>query len=176
VDGGGLAIFEAGLVDLRRYQMWTLGLDSFQYGLLHYLGQMRSHNNRSYLIKITGSLGECLLERYQSSHSEVLRDLGVVKGVCYLLHHFSPELLILGEDIPIKTVRAQSLVEVGLLSCFSYVFHGESCSGVDHLISHLFIVGHSVSQMLLHVIWSLVDPLEITCDDLVNLSAVFKHF
>jgi hypothetical protein len=30
--------------------------------------------------------------------------------------------------------------------------------------------------MLLHVIWPLVDPLEIACDDLVNLHAIFKHF
>ena len=115
-------------------------------------------------------------EGYQSSHSKVLRDLEVVKGVRYLLHHFNPELLILGEDIPIKAVRSQSLVEVGLLSCFSYVIHGEYRFCVDLFISHLFIMDLAVSQMLLHVIWSLVDPLEITCNDLVNLSAVFKHF
>jgi hypothetical protein len=30
--------------------------------------------------------------------------------------------------------------------------------------------------MLLHVIWSLVYPFEIACDDLVNLHAVFKDF
>ncbi len=30
--------------------------------------------------------------------------------------------------------------------------------------------------MLLHVIWSLVNPFEIACDDLVNLHAVFKDF
>ena len=30
--------------------------------------------------------------------------------------------------------------------------------------------------MLLHVIWSLVDPLEIAGDDLVYLHAVFKDF
>ena len=30
--------------------------------------------------------------------------------------------------------------------------------------------------MSLHVIWSLVDPLEIACDNLVDLHAVFKHF
>ncbi len=30
--------------------------------------------------------------------------------------------------------------------------------------------------MLLHVIWSLVYPYEIACDDLVNLHAVFKKF
>ena len=50
VDSSGLAIFEAGLVNLGRYQMWTLGLDSLQYGLLHYLGQMRSNDDWSYLI------------------------------------------------------------------------------------------------------------------------------
>ena len=30
--------------------------------------------------------------------------------------------------------------------------------------------------MLLHVIWSLVNPFETACDDLVNLHAVFKDF
>ncbi len=30
--------------------------------------------------------------------------------------------------------------------------------------------------MLLHVIWSLVYPFEIACDDLVNLHAVLKDF
>ena len=37
-------------------------------------------------------------------------------------------------------------------------------------------MGHTVFQMLLHVIWPLVDPLEIACDDLVNLHAVFEYF
>jgi len=30
--------------------------------------------------------------------------------------------------------------------------------------------------MLLHVIWSFVDPLEIGCDDLLDLHTVFKDF
>ena len=30
--------------------------------------------------------------------------------------------------------------------------------------------------MLLQVIWSLLNPFEIACDDLVNLHAVFKDF
>ena len=35
-------------------------------------------------------------------------------------------------------------------------------------------MGNTGCQMLLHVIWSLVYPFEIACDDLVNLHAVFK--
>ena len=37
-------------------------------------------------------------------------------------------------------------------------------------------MGYTSCQMLLHVIWSLVYPFEIACDDLVNLHAVFKDF
>ena len=37
-------------------------------------------------------------------------------------------------------------------------------------------MGNTGCQMLLHVIWSLVNPFEIACDDLVNLHAVFKDF
>ena len=37
-------------------------------------------------------------------------------------------------------------------------------------------MGLTVFQMLLHVIWSLIDPLEIACDDLVSLHAVFEYF
>ena len=37
-------------------------------------------------------------------------------------------------------------------------------------------MGYTVFQMLLHVIWSFVDPLEITCDDLLNPHAVFDDF
>ena len=36
-------------------------------------------------------------------------------------------------------------------------------------------MGNTGCQMLLHVIWSLVNPFEIACDDLVNLHAVFKN-
>ena len=37
-------------------------------------------------------------------------------------------------------------------------------------------MGNTGCQMLLHVIWSLVDPFKIACDELVNLYAVFKDF
>ena len=92
------------------------------------------------------------------------------------MHDFYTELLVLGEYIAIKTVRSKSLVEVRLLSCFSYVINTESRSRVDLLVYYLFILGHTVFQMLLHMIWPLVDPLEIACDDLVNLHAVFEYF
>jgi hypothetical protein len=61
MDGSGFAIFEAGLVDFRGDEMWALGLDFLKYGLLHDLGQVRSHHNGSYLIKVARTFSECLL-------------------------------------------------------------------------------------------------------------------
>ena len=92
------------------------------------------------------------------------------------MHHLRSELLVLYEYIAIKTIWSKSLIEVGLLSCQSDVFYIESRSRVDLLICHLFILGHTLFQMLLHVIWPLVDPLEIARNDLVNLHAVIKYF
>ena len=63
MNGSGFAILEASLVGLRCDEMGVLGLDSLQYSLLHDLGQMRSHHNGSYFIKIAGTLSECLLKR-----------------------------------------------------------------------------------------------------------------
>ena len=62
--GRGLALLEAGLVDLGRNQMRGLGLDLLQDRLLHDLGQVRSNNNRPDLIQSTWSLGECFLQWY----------------------------------------------------------------------------------------------------------------
>ena len=92
------------------------------------------------------------------------------------MHDFRTELLVLGEYVAVEAVRSKSLVEVRLLSCFSNVIYTEGRSSVNLLICHLFILGHTLLQMLLHVIWSLVDPLEIARNDLVNLHAVFKYF
>ena len=61
VDSNGLAFFEAGLVHLGCDEMWALSLDLIQDGLLHDLGQVRSHHDGSDLIQSTGSLGKCLL-------------------------------------------------------------------------------------------------------------------
>ena len=81
------------------------------------------------------------------------------------MHDFRTELLVLGEYVAIKAVKSKPLVKVRLLSCFSDVIYTEGRSRVDLLICHLFILGHTLFQMLLHVIWPLVDPLEIACDD-----------
>ena len=62
MNGSGLAILEAGLVDLRYDEMRALGLDSLEYGLLHNLRQVRSHYNWSNLIKTAGALSESLLQ------------------------------------------------------------------------------------------------------------------
>ena len=61
MNGSGLAILEAGLVDLRCDEMWVLRLDSLKYSLLHDLGQVGSHHDGSYLIKVAGTFSECLL-------------------------------------------------------------------------------------------------------------------
>ena len=92
------------------------------------------------------------------------------------MHVFRSEQLILGEYVAVKAVRSESFVEVRLLSCLSDVIYTEGRSRVDLFICHLFIVSHPVFQMLLHMIWPLVDLLEIAGDDLVNLHAVFEYF
>ena len=116
------------------------------------------------------------MEWHESTDSQVLRNLSSVERVSNLLHHLRSELLVLYEYIAIKTIWSKSLIEVGLLSCLSDVFYIESRSRIDLLICHLFILGHTLFQMLLHVIWPPVDPLEIARNDLVNLHAVFEYF
>ena len=92
------------------------------------------------------------------------------------MHHLRSELFVLGEYVAIEAVRSKSFVEVRLLSCLSNIIYTEGRSRVDLLICHLFILGHTLFQMLLHVIWPLVDPLEIARNDLINLHAVFEYF
>ena len=92
--------------------MWVLGLDSLEYGLLHDLRQVRSHYNRSNLIKTAGALSEGLLQWYYPANSQVIRNLGVVQRVANLLHDLGSELLLLVEEVAIEAVGSEALVEV----------------------------------------------------------------
>ena len=61
MDGSGLAILEARLVDLRRDNVRACGLDSLKYCFLHDLGEVGSHHDGSYLINIVRTYTQCLL-------------------------------------------------------------------------------------------------------------------
>jgi hypothetical protein len=45
----------------------------------------------------------------------------VVQSLSYLTHDFHPEPLILVQQVPVKAVWSQPLVEVGLLRCLDYI-------------------------------------------------------
>jgi hypothetical protein len=51
MDGGRFALFEAGLIDLRRDHMRAGRLDLLEDGLLHDLRDMRPHHDGSDLIE-----------------------------------------------------------------------------------------------------------------------------
>ena len=112
MDGSRLAVLEASLIRLGCDEMRRRGLDPFQYCLLHYLRDVGSHYYWSDLVQSTWTFGESFLQGDESTNLQILRNLGVVQGVSYLLQHFCSELLFLIDQISVEAVRPKSLVKV----------------------------------------------------------------
>ena len=81
---------------------------------------------------------------------------------------------MLVEKVAVKTIWAESLIEVGLLDRLYNVIKAEQTSRVDHLIRHLFISWLLDNRLVVHVLRSLVDLLKVLRNDLFHLLAIFE--
>ena len=176
VNGSRLAFLEASLIYLRCYEMRELSLNPLDYRLFHDIGQMRSHNDWSNLIKCTRALGKCLLQWDKSSHSQIIWNSCIVEGFRNLTQYLLTHLLILVENVTIEAVGSESLVEVGLLSCLSDIIQTKDSSCVNLLIDHLIIFLYSHVQIILHMVWSLVDICKVLRYHLLYLRTIFEDF
>ena len=171
MNGGRLAFLEASLVYLGRYQMWSHLVDLLQYRLLHDLRQVRAYDDGSDLVQGNWALGVCLLQRNESPYPQVVRYVAAVESLSYLSHDFCTQLLICREQVPIKAVGSQSLVEVGAFGGRLNVTHTESCSRVDLLLTHL-----SVATASSHMLWPLVNGLKVLSDCSLDMLSFFEDF
>jgi hypothetical protein len=110
----------------------------------------------------------------QVSHSQVIWNICIVEGFRNLTQYLLTHLLILIENVTIKAVGSESLVEVGLLCCLSNIIQAKGSSCVNLLIDHLIIFLHSHVQIILHMVWSLVDIGKVLRYHLLHLRPVFE--
>ena len=92
--------------------MWGLLPYLRQDGLLHDLGDVRSHHDGADLVESHRSSPRRLLQRNHSPQLQVLRDVSEVKRVHDLVRDLMAQDFIRLDDVAIKTVRAQALIEV----------------------------------------------------------------
>jgi hypothetical protein len=105
----------------------------------------------------------------KSPHFQVIWNSCIIEGFRNLTQYFLTHLFILIENVTIKAVGSESLVEVGLLSCLSDVIQAKDSSCVNHLIDHIIVFLYSHVQIILHMVWSLVDIGKVLRYHLVNL-------
>jgi hypothetical protein len=157
-------------------EMRELSLNPLEYRLFHDLGQVRSHNNWSDLVKCTGALGKCHLQWDKTSHSQVIWDSCVVEGFRNLTQHLLTQLLILIKNVNIKAVGSESFIEVRLLSRLYDVIQAKDSSCVYHFIDHLIVFLYSHVQIILHIVWSLVDIGKVLSYHLLHLRTISEDF
>ena len=119
--GRGLALLEASLVDLGCQEWLSLFFYLRQDGLLHDLSDVGSHHDGSDLVEPHGSSPRCLLQRHNSPQLQVLRDVSKVEGVQDLVRDLLAKDFICLDDVIIKTVWSQALIEVAGLDGVSDV-------------------------------------------------------
>ena len=156
--------------------MRELSLDPLKYRLFHDLGQVRSHNNRSDLIKCIRALGKCLLQWDKPSHFQVIWNRCVVEGFRNLTQYLLTHSLIFIEDVTIKAIGSEPFVKVRLFSCLSDIIQTKDSSCVNLLIDHLIIFLYSHVQIILHMVWSLVDIGKVLRYHLLHLRTIFEDF
>ena len=135
MDGRGLALLEACLVDLRRQEMWSPVLHLRQDGLLHDLGDVLAHHDGTNFIKSHRSLSRRLLKRHHSPDLQICRDCFGIERVHDLVRYLVPQGLVRLQDVAVEAVRAQSLVEVSRLDSISDVCDSEELLQVAVSIS-----------------------------------------
>ena len=95
--------------------MWGPVLHLRQDGLLHDLGDVRPHHDGTNLIKSHRSLSRRLLKRHHSPDLQICRDVFEVERVHDLVRYLVSQGLIRLQDVAVKAVGAQPLVEVARL-------------------------------------------------------------
>ena len=105
--------------------MWSLVLYIRQDSFLHDLGDVRPHHDGTNLIKSHRSLSRRLLKRHHSPDLQICRDGFGIERVHDLVRYLVPQGLIRLQDVAIKAVRAQPLVEVARLDGIGDVCESE---------------------------------------------------
>jgi hypothetical protein len=83
-------------------------------------------------------------------------------------------LLVLGQEVAVKAVRAKTFVKVRLFGGLSDVFETKQPGRVDHLLSHLLIRQLLDIRLGVHMIRPFVNLLEVLCNYLLNLLAILE--
>ena len=115
--------------------MWGPVLHLRQDGLLHDLGDVRAHHDGTNLIKSHRSLSRRLLKRHHSPDLQICRDGFGVERVHDLIRYLVSQGLIRLQDVAVKAVGAQSLVEVARLNGIGDICEAEELLQVTASIS-----------------------------------------